>query len=725
MPSEADRSGGGDLLPQPPGPEAALEPANGVKHGRLGSLLLCLAVFAWPFVFLWEDVLPVNGRYAEIGNDFVALYFKYKIYLLDCLSDGYFPWWSPSEACGFPFYSNPFTAAFYPLNAPLALYVSFLGGYSQLDHQIFTVLGLSIFALGLFFWLRLLGWNPASALFSTAVMSVSFKMTELVRFPNAAHTAAWYPWILYALTLAAFSGSRLKKAWAAMLLAAFTVCFITAGYPYFVYYGIFLFVPYICALLWRPLCARLFGRDLVSAAGAALAMASGLAAALLLCGPYLLAVRTLMSQTSDRSGGNFGYSTSHVFDLEDTLGSLVYPPAASTEGWYFFSITGLLLVVLFLSTSRRAVSPFPGPSPSPGMGPGAKLFLLAWIVLISLITYGRHSYLFSLLWQIMPGFSSLRVWGRMNVILVPVLAWLLAAAFSRFRAALFAEKPGAEAGPRIKKTLLALSSVYGAVLITQACLYLQASRDEMWVQVFGRFFAEEPWFIIRGAAAYSLLAATVLVSAKSWRGRRWLGLAVIPILIASAAWEMHPVGSRTWTEPADFKPIRYRLKVREMDLSSFGHFRFNCETLSLWRNFSVGVVANWYYQRYTDFWRRTDNENEAREMLLGMKDGTKLFFSRSLDHASIRDFLNDATRYQMAGELRSYDGDELLLELTVPIAGHLSFLDNWDPEWRVSVDGKEVELEILLGTFKSVRVPPGKHLVRFWYAPRMRFWRKG
>ena len=34
--------------------------------------------------------------------------------------------------------------------------------------------------------------------------------------------------------------------------------------------------------------------------------------------------------------------------LKDTLGSLVYPPASSTEGWYFFSITALLIIAVYL-----------------------------------------------------------------------------------------------------------------------------------------------------------------------------------------------------------------------------------------------------------------------------------------------------------------------------------------------------------------------------------------
>ncbi len=51
------------------------------------------------------------------------------------------------------------------------------------------------------------------------------------------------------------------------------------------------------------------------------------------------------------------------------------------------------------------------------------------------------------------------------------------------------------------------------------------------------------------------------------------------------------------------------------------------------------------------------------------------------------------------------------------VAGYLSFIDNWDPDWKAWVDGQPVEIELLFGTFKSVRLTPGKHKVRFSYQP--------
>ncbi len=71
-----------------------------------------IAVVVWPFIFLAPYTLNSIG----IGNDFGYLYYVYKVYLLSVWNSGHFPLWSPTEGAGYPFFSNPFAQAFYPLN---------------------------------------------------------------------------------------------------------------------------------------------------------------------------------------------------------------------------------------------------------------------------------------------------------------------------------------------------------------------------------------------------------------------------------------------------------------------------------------------------------------------------------------------------------------------------------------------------------------------------------
>ncbi len=643
---------------------------------------LALMVFCWPGIYLYNHIFAIGGKYTAMGNDFISLYYKYKIYLLACLAEFRFPLWSPSEGAGFPFYTNPFAQAFYPLNLPLVIWYKISGGYNAIDHQVFAVLGISIFALGLFMWLRLLNSNIRAVVFSVLIMSVSFKMTEILRFPNAVHSAAWYPWVLYALTRITLSQSAKKAVAAGMMLVLFMVCLCTAGYPYYVYYSAFLFAPYMLIFWVRPLRTRFFGSITISWRQALITLATAGLISILLCGPYLLGVKNLMAQTTDRTGKDFNYSTEHIFNLEDTAGSLVYPPAAQAEGWYFFSITGLLIISLYLF-NRRDI--------------WAKVFFITWIAIISYISYGRSSYLFELLWRYLPGFSSLRVWGRLNIILVPILAWLMSIAYSFFESEILG-----------KKLSIKIVAIYGVILCMQ--LYLRERHDYYWIHYFKN--ASDTKFIIHGAAGFTMISL-VLIFSKLVKFKH---IAIFALLFLAAVFEIRPVGAYMWTYESKVQKKRFSLDIDRINESSFKFRRTDHEnSISLKPNFSAGTLPNWYFNRYIKFLKDTNKEPEARKMLLGIFDGRKIFFSESINHTTVKSFLRDALRYQNIGELISYNGDELRWTIEVKTDGYFSFIDNWDKGWRVFIDEKPAEIKLLLGTFKSVRLSSGLHHVKFSY----------
>lgn len=64
--------------------------------------LLAAAVFVWPLLYFLPRVWPIGGRYSSIDNDFEGLSYCYKVWLLDHLSQGRIPMWSPAEGAGFP-----------------------------------------------------------------------------------------------------------------------------------------------------------------------------------------------------------------------------------------------------------------------------------------------------------------------------------------------------------------------------------------------------------------------------------------------------------------------------------------------------------------------------------------------------------------------------------------------------------------------------------------------
>jgi hypothetical protein len=699
----------------------------GASSSLLKRIVLPAVVFLWPFIYFFRHIIPINGTYTAIGNDFISLYYRYKIYLLASIAQFHLPLWSPSEAAGFPFYTNPFAQEFYPLNLLLVVWYKIFGGYSPLDHQLYTVFGISIFALGLFMWLRKINTNIRAVLFAVIVMSVSFKTSEIMRFPNAVHTAAWYPWILYGMTSVMLSRTLKAAAGYGILLLMFLICLWTGSYPYYVYYSQFLLVPYFLIFLIRPLRTCLIGTQPINWKPAIVTLITAGVVWIAICGPHIIGVKQLMSETADRGGKNFTYSTEHEFTVEDTIGSLVYPPAAMEDGWNFFSITGLLIVLLYIvsgkavdkNSAEESCGETPVPIPKTRSTLWAKLFFIIWIGVISYISYGKRSYLFIFLWKYMPGFSALRVWPRINIILVPILAWLLSLAYVSFESQI-SGKAAAETEKQSKVLPLAASlvMVYAVILGTQLYLYINNIYNPYWPAYFDNLTPQRIKFIVYGAVGFVIICAILLLSRRIQPNSNRSFIVILLVLLAASVLEMRPVGTHLWTRQETYRPGRFTLDMAAVNESSFQFRRIdNNFTIAVNPTFSAGIVENWYFSRYVKFLKEHQNEPEALKVLLGVTDARRVFFSESIGHSTIMAFLADEERYHNAGQLLSYNGEELDWQINTPVAGYLSFIDNWDYGWKVYVDGNPARMELLFGTFKSVRVSPGRHRVEFCYRP--------
>jgi hypothetical protein len=478
----------------------------------------------------------------------------------------------------------------------------------------------------------------------------------------------------------------------------------------------------------------------------AIAGAAMVAAAV--CGPYLYAMRSLMQQTADRSGRSFLYSTAFVFDADDTLGSLVFPPNSQAEGWYYFGIIGLLLTIVHIATTSPRFGPAPPDPPGP-VSPtdtghrslATKVFFIAWFGTITYITWGRDSYLFILLWHYLPTFASLRVWGRFNIVLVPILAWLVAIAYQSMEH----EISGAVRRTRTRLVPLAVLTISGAaILATQAYLFSHRIYDGYWTQ----------WFISRSLTLLKrsgpfretaigpdqisdALAATFLASSigavlvllllfglsllRPFRSPRALSM-VCGGLILLAALDLGMVGPFMWNagmrealprEPRDFRSIAgASFSVPRVE----GVYKF----LSPGAAFHVNTVPTWYFQRYAAFRQWAAAEPEALRRLLGMVDGRRLFCTRSISHASIQAFLDDADDFSGCRvTIATYSGDRLVIRAEAPEDGYVSFIDNWEEGWQAEVDGEPAPVDVLFGTFKSVRLTKRQQDVVFVYRPRL------
>ncbi len=680
------------------------------------------ALFIFPFLFFFPRTIPVDGQFHVVANDFIPTSFTYKVYLLDLLSRFHFPLWSPAEGAGYPFFSSPFAAPFYPLNIPLAILYKLNGGHSILDHQRYAILGISIFAVGLFYWLREFKLSQAAIIIVSFLIPVSFKIAELIRYPAGLHSIAWYPWILLAITRIFTSKTIHKAAKSALLLIVAIYCLITAGYPYYIYYSIFLIIPYLLIFIVLPLRRAFFNMSGRIPVSKYLIFCGACLTGLVISSPFFFNMAALLSATTGRGGNDFNFATAHVFNILDTLGSLVFPPDSQAEGWYYFGLALLFLILVYLIFSRKL-----GKNNEPAwyLNKWVKVFLVGWFFVISYISYGSDSALFYVLWKYLPFFSHLRTWGRLNIIIVMIAALLAAIAIDFF---LTSAKSSISAGKGLgkqyfKNLAIILTGLYALILGLQLFLFKNQLYDQYWTHFFAIFNGKEKIFLFSGMLAFVfLISSGYFFSRRRFIRKRHIAL-FSAALIAITMIDLWPIGAFMWW--ADTMKveddIRKNFNFKENALAlSFTHSRtdeIHANAMILKSTYSVAYSEDWYFARYRDFFLAHDYEKNQRDILLGITDPTRVFFSSSIQYNTITDYLEDSTAQSFEYQIDYFDGDQLELTVKTATDGYVSYIDNWDPAWNVLVNGQEKPIEKLFGVFKSVKVSAGESKLVFSYQP--------
>ena len=71
------------------------------------------------------------------------------------------------------------------------------------------------------------------------------------------------------------------------------------------------------------------------------------------------------------------------------------------------------------------------------------------------------------------------------------------------------------------------------------------------------------------------------------------------------------------------------------------------------------------------------------------------------------------------GAAIAFDGSNAVrLEATLDREGYVVLRDSFDPGWRADVDGSPGTIARADGLYRAVRLPPGRHVIRFEYRPR-------
>ena len=710
----------------------------------------------FPFIFL----SPFTFKFLEVGNDFELYFFVYKKYIFELIINGHLPFWSPVEASGYSLIFNPL-AQFVYLPSWIFYFISYLNGeLTKYSFLIYTIVAISIFNIGLFNFLKSLKINTNVAVVSVLIICMSLKINELLRLPNAIHTFAWFPWILYGINLNLLKDNFTKSF---IIISASTLMILTAGYPYYIFYGILLFSTYFIFInlfkksilidynynnftnlfqsFYRSLIPAIFG--------------------FLIPLPWLLKVNQLMSITKGRDINDISFSYSMNSSFIDQVGSWIYPPYSIAEGWYYTGAFSVFIILLF-SILRIFNKDY--------NKNGFISFILFFIFLFFLtfqFSNPKNSIIFGFVWNNLDFIQNFRNWIRINIIFIPILSVILAYSLEYLINLIQNEN---------KKKLYILTSISLFLLIISLQIYFINFSDfdnkywETW-QLKRISTAEERLPYVLGEFInlynnyiYSIFTATcfILISflifkKKKLNSAKSANFYVLNLILILSFIELFPLSNLQWAIPYNYynkgfesmnleanynshnenalKDLENSFLISRTALEKSGNENFEGNTY--YRNnkkSNINYINNWgnknHAKLFDKFFYRNGNlkddlseENkQSTNYFFGIdNESRKFFYSSTINHADIKSYVKDSISSEKDGDFKytiiKYNGDNFEINIDVKNKGWFSFIDTWDPNWKAYVNYKEVTIKKLFDAYKTIEVNEGQNKIKFIYEP--------
>ena len=686
-----------------------------------------------PYLYLF----PHTFQFIEMGNDFELLYYSYKKYIFEFVKIGELPLWSPSEALGYTLIFNPFAQYFYLPSWLLYSLGLLIGDLSKHTYFLYTIFGLSIYNVGQYFWLRKLNIDKKYCLLATIITCFGLKLTEILRFPNAVHTFAWFPWILYSITLSLQNSKTIKSS---IIILISTLMVLTAGYPYYILYGFILFsfyfffinIPNVKIQIGDNFVKNSFHKSFFTCLLPALI-------AFLIVLPWFSGISDVMEITRDRNLNDIKFSYILGSSFLDQVGSWILPPISIAEGHYYFgAIISMLIMYYFYCFFTGKINN--------SIEKYFLIFFLVFFIFHFQIAAPESSIIFNFLWSKLEIIQSFRAYSRMNVLLVPLMSVLICYSIKNLDENIINKK---DLFVVLLITLVVISLQFYFIEISQSktgyWTYWQENRLDI-----AAYFASQKLqlasIILKSYNNYIysiffLLSFSVFaVSNQIKKKVTFYSLILVFVIgelfiLANIQWAI-PKGyydengyNKLNLEPLNTLKNSFTKKRVSTEVKGNTYFRNQRQfNTNYFDNFGIDAhtkLYDKYFKRSGDF--RKDINDETKEYIKMFwsleKYDEKIFFSSSLNYNNINNFMRDVlenkkiNNHVITYDKKIYDGDQILIKVDTKKDGFITFVDNWSPGWELYVNNKKQKIDKLFNTYKSAEIKAGKNIIFFKYAP--------
>jgi hypothetical protein len=693
------------------------------------KISIYLILFFFPFLFL----LPHTLNFLTMGNDFDLLYYAYKKYIFESISDGIFPLWSPSEGAGFPIVSNPFAQIFYIPSWINFFFFKLFGEFTRYQFLLYTIAGISIFNIGQFLWLKELKINYLICFYSTLIISCSLKLNEILRFTNAIHTACWFPWLLLGITLAA-KEKNTKIAFFILLFSTFNI--LTAGYPYYIFYAFLFSVFYFFIILINK---NFYRRILLNIANFNklnffLLCASSALLALLLSSFWLLEIYKTLSYMS-RGVGSWNFATEHTFNFIDILASIFFPPASSTEGRFYIGavITFAILLMIFIKlfNFKKEKKYF--------------FLLFSYFFLVLSLAMNKDFIIFKFIWELFPTIHYIRTWPRITIILMPFLGLLIAIAINFYNNLNIS---------KLKNKYLFKYLYFLFFIITFIHIYFlyNPQLDWYWLTWQKKRFYELSNFLSFPFNKFPLFYENIIYLTFStiafifffiFLKKKYyikFNLNIFSfILLFFTFIELFVFSNLQWALPEGFYKNEFsNSNFKKSLVDSFEKPRVSNEVKGFryfrdQRKQNINFPEDWAFSGHSKIYNnyfiadngdfKSDVDDKTKKYVsyfYGLDSAARRFFFTEFNNfESINYFIENSLSYEKETNFKInylkkfYDGNNVKIIIETQKGGWLSFVDNWHPNWKVIINNKQYPVYKLFNAYKVVYISPGISIVEF------------
>ena len=691
--------------------------------------LLILILIIWPYLYLF----PHTFQFIEMGNDFELLYYSYKKYIFEFVRVGHFPLWSPSESSGYSLIFNPFAQYFYPVSWLLYGICILIGDLSKHTYLLYTIIGLSIYNVGQYFWLRSINIEKKYAFLSTLITCLGLKLTEILRFPNAVHTIAWFPWILFAISIASNKLNRIKSS---LIIFSCSLMILTAGYPYYIFYALILFSSYFIFLLIPNVKKYVLNLEKFNNQNNYYFFLNCFLPALLaliIVSPWFARIKNLMEITRDRNLHEIDFSITLSSNIIDQIGSWIFPPFSLSEGWYYFGsiITILILIYLinFLFDKNKTQK---------------EKYIIYFLFFLFILNYqfaaAENSFLFKIIWNHVDLIKNFRSWSRMNIILIPIFALIISLSLKKV------------INDKYKINIIPSILILTCLIVVAQIYFIEFSNIEnnywnTWQHKRIDYASTQLnylsfFFRLYNSYIYSIFFIISAIGLIFFIKKKLFSKIHFLILVLTIS-ELFFIANIQWAIPSKYYDNNDYNKLSQDPINDLKNAFLSNNLITVTkgnlyfrnqRKFNINYFDIFGIEKHTKIFDNYFNRNgtykknisefekEYIDQFFALdKESKRIFFSKNINHKDIFSFIDDVNQtnqnhnINIFVDIEKYNGDQISIEVFNNIDGYITYIDNWSPGWLAELNNNRIKIDKLFDTYKSIKLNKGNNKIFMKY----------